>query len=161
MPVPAPLLVPYGALYPMLVDLTIRPISHQDRMEWMRMRLALWPETSAAEHEQEVDAFDPALVLVAERPAGGLAGFLELAVRPHAAGCRGPVPFIEGWYVDPDVRRRGVGRALVAAAEAWARQHGYREMASDTEVERSGSILAHQAVGFEVVERVVLFRKPL
>ena len=35
-----------------------------------------------------------------------------------ADGCTThPVGYVEGWYVDPDVRRKGVGKALVAAAE--------------------------------------------
>jgi aminoglycoside 6'-N-acetyltransferase I len=98
---------------------------------------------------------------VAARPGGGLAGFLELSVRSYAEGCTGPVPYVEGWHVDADVRRQGVGRALVARAEAWARERGYTEIASDTEVERAHSIRAHRALGFEEVERIVVFRKAL
>jgi hypothetical protein len=41
------------------------------------------------------------------------------------------VAYLEGWYVDRDVRRHGIGAALVHAAEAWARERGYRELASD------------------------------
>ncbi len=58
-------------------------------------------------------------------------------------------------------RRRGVGRALCEAFEAWARDRGCRELASDTWPENAASIAAHRRLGFEEVDRVVTFRKPL
>jgi GNAT superfamily N-acetyltransferase len=74
-----------------------------------------------------------AAVLVAERAdRGRLAGFTEVGTRLYAEGCdTSPVAYLEGWYVDRDVRRHGIGAALARAAEVWAREHGYRELASD------------------------------
>ncbi len=72
-----------------------------------------------------------------------------------------PVASLEGWYVDPDVRRHGVGAALVRAAEVWARTKGLKELASDTELANTDSQLAHAAVGFVEVERLVAYRKVL
>lgn len=102
-------------------------------------------------------------VFVAERPsAPGLCGFLEVGLRSYAEGCdSSPVPYLEGWYVDADARLGGVGRALVQAAEAWASTVGYTEMASDTELSNVASQQAHQALGYEEVERSVSFRKQL
>jgi aminoglycoside 6'-N-acetyltransferase I len=77
-------------------------------------------------------------------------------------GCASaPVPFIEGWYVVSTVRHRGVGRALVEAAENWARLRGFKEIGSDAVLENDVSHAAHQALGFDEVERVVCFRKSL
>jgi len=47
-------------------------------------------------------------------------GFLEVGLRSHADGCNPsrPVGYIEGWYVTEDHRRCGVGRNLLAKAEA-------------------------------------------
>jgi aminoglycoside 6'-N-acetyltransferase I len=63
--------------------------------------------------------------------------------------------------VDPDVRRRGYGGALLAAAENWARGRGYTEIASDALLDNSVSLEAHTRSGYEVVERIVQFRKSL
>jgi aminoglycoside 6'-N-acetyltransferase I len=49
----------------------------------------------------------------------------------------------------------------VQAAEAWARSHGLKEIASDTQLENAISIQAHTALGYEEVERLVCFRKAL
>jgi aminoglycoside 6'-N-acetyltransferase I len=59
------------------------------------------------------------------------------------------------------VRRRGVGRALLNAAEAWARDRGHTEMASDALIENAVSHAAHARAGYVEVERAVRFRKDL
>ena len=102
------------------------------------------------------------VVLVVPRVRAGLAGFAEVGTRSVAESCESsPVAFLEGWYVDPDLRRQGVGTALVQAAEAWARGKGFTELASDTQLANTGSQLAHAALGFVEVERLVAYRKVL
>jgi aminoglycoside 6'-N-acetyltransferase I len=89
-------------------------------------------------------------------------GFVELAIRPFADGCASrPVAHVEGWYVEADVRGRGLGRALLSAAETWARARGFTELASDTEVQNDGSLAAHLRCGFLETQRLIKFRKPL
>ena len=143
----------------------IRKITESDRADWVRLRDGLWPE-SLADHDGETRRYfearlDLPIVFVAE-VSGRIAGFLELDYRKYAPGCSSsPVPFIEGWYVEPDLQGRGIGRALVAAAEAHARAAGDDEMASDAELENADGIAAHRALGYQEVERVVCFRKPI
>lgn len=52
-------------------------------------------------------------------------------------------------------------RRAIPGLDRWARDHGYAELASDALLDNSVSHAAHQALGFEVVERSVHFRKPL
>ena len=147
-------------------DLTIRPVETRDRREWLRMRLAFWPDDGLT-HAAEVDAFfsdddDSWLTLVAECPDGGLCGFLEAGTRPFAEGCESsPVGYIEGWWVDPEYRRQGLGARLVSAAEAWARDLGLFEMASDADLANRPSRAAHAALGYAEVHQLVCFRKAL
>jgi aminoglycoside 6'-N-acetyltransferase I len=100
----------------------VRTVKPNDRVEWLRMRKALWDDCPDEQHEREIDEMlcgDTGVVFVAERPGGGLCGFLEADLRSRADGCEStPVGYIEGWYVDPAMRRCGVGRRLVDAAEA-------------------------------------------
>jgi aminoglycoside 6'-N-acetyltransferase I len=148
----------------------VRLLRSADRVEWLRMLAGLYPDSDAADHTPSVDAYIagtaldeliPSAVFVAERASEGLCGFLELSVRNYAEDCAGPTPYVESWYVDPDIRGQGVGRALVEAAEQWSREHGYREMASDALLDNHASHAAHRALGFEEVERTVHFRKRL
>lgn len=143
----------------------IRTYKDTDRAEWLRMRRALWDDCPDDQQEREIEeilASDLDDVFFAERPEAGLCGFLEVALRSRANGCDSmPVGYIEGWYVDPDVRRQGVGQALVEAAEAWARSKGCRQMASDAEHWNTVSHQAHAAHGYHETARLVLFKKDL
>ena len=101
-------------------------------------------------------------VIVADQGDGALAGFVEIGSRKYAEGCdTTPVAYLEGWYVDPEFRRTGLGARLIRAAETWALRHGFSEMASDTELDNDISEQAHIALGFEEVERQICFRKRL
>lgn len=144
----------------------IREIGPEDHDEWLRMRAALWPHSSPEELREETGLFFSGEreddVLVSPRQGGGLQGFVELSIRPYVDGCStNNVGYIEGWYVDPDMRGQGIGRELVRAAELWARSRGCTEMGSDTEFENEASQMAHQALGYQITERLVLFRKEL
>ena len=147
------------------MHMTIRTIVETDRADWARLRDALWPGSFAAQeaetHNYFANGAATPVVFVAEED-GHLVGFLELDFRRYAAGCSSsPVPFIEGWYVDAAFRGRGIGRALVKAAEAHVRDAGHHEIASDAELTNVDSIAAHRALGFEEIERIVCFRRSL
>ena len=145
----------------------IRSLELRDRRAWAEMRAALLPEEDAAElahetvkHFAGVKAAEE--VWVAEDVNGRLLGFLELWLRAYAEGCASsPVPYIEGWYVTAEARHTGVGRALVEAAENWARLRGYAEIASDALLQNDVSHAAHRSLGFEEAVRIVCYRKSL
>jgi aminoglycoside 6'-N-acetyltransferase I len=143
----------------------VRRARIQDRDEHARMRALLWPDEDAAELADELEQFlsDPKQVaFVAERETGGLCGFAEASVRPFAnSNDEAPCAFLEGWWVDEDARRLGVGRLLVAAVEDWAREHGFTELGSDALLDNTLGHAAHRALGFEERERVIYFRKRL
>lgn len=61
------------------------------------------------------------------------------------------VAAVHQYAVDPDLQGRGIGRALLAEAEAWAAAQGHRELAMDT-AEQAGHLLAlYQGLGYEPV----------
>jgi aminoglycoside 6'-N-acetyltransferase I len=101
--------------------------------------------------------------LLAIDDEGHAIGFAELALRgDYVNGTHGsPVGFLEAWYVAPEWRGCGVGRALIVAAEGWARTRGCAELASDALLDNTASHAAHAGCGFEETERVVYFRKVL
>jgi aminoglycoside 6'-N-acetyltransferase I len=149
----------------------VRPVEPPDAARWVAMRAALWPDQDhaslAAEVEQyfaaprrDVGAMPEAVFVAVKTGSHDLVGFAEASRRAYAEGCEtSPVGFLEGWFVAPEWRRRGVGRALVAACEAWARELGCREFASDALADNQVSADAHAALGFEEVEVIRCFRK--
>src|ERR1700753_3968511 len=98
--------VPYSAA---------RPYTPDDRQEWLRMRLQLWPEMDAETHLVDMEAWlatlDTAVCGLPRGSAGRqLAVFAEVGTRSVADSCEtSPVGYLEGWFVDPDMRREGVG----------------------------------------------------
>lgn len=144
----------------------IQLVQQKDRQEWLRLRCALWPDHKADELAKDIPEMlrrmDAEPVFVARMQDGGLCGMIEAGTRPHAPGCSTEqIGYIEGWYVDPEYRRRGVGRALVEAVESWAREKGCTEMASDTTDRYPLSPAAHQCLGYQPVKHVIHYRKSL
>ncbi|PYV58836.1 MAG: aminoglycoside 6'-acetyltransferase [Acidobacteria bacterium] len=152
-------------------DIFIRRAQLSDCDQLARMCEALWPDASAEQHARELALILegkpvttlPLIILVADVGDRMLAGFLEVDLRSHADGCNPsrPVGYIEGWYVAESYRTRGIGRKLLAAAEDWARSQGCIEVASDTWIDNEVSQRVHEALGYEVVDRCVHYRKTL
>ena len=147
---------------------TVRLAQPTDATAWLELRHALWPEGCRAEHQAEIERFiagaaeEPLAVLLAQDGAGYPVGLAELSIRTHAEGCLGDrVAYLEGWFVAPPARRRGIGRALIVAAEEWGRSQGCREFASDVQPGNDAGAAAHRALGFTAVGVGRCFRKDL
>lgn len=132
----------------------VRGIRAQDRAQVAEWKRLIW----AGE-----DSEDPGeRVWVWETTDATLGGFVSATVRAWAEGCSSaPVPYVEGWYVRADLRRTGVGRALIAAVEQWARSAGFSEIGSDAHLDNATSLRAHRRLGFRPTERLQFFCKSL
>src|SRR5262245_61466071 len=100
----------------------VRSVTEADSAAWLRLRQALWPEGESPSHGMEIEQFfagarsSPLAVLLAIDGSGATVGFVELSIRTYAEDCvTDRIAYLEGWYVVPEARRQGVGRALVAA----------------------------------------------
>jgi len=128
------------------------------------MANALFPDFAEEDDDdlRRTLAKEDAQVFVLDRRDGSLAGYVEAGTRSVADGCpTGAVGYIEAWYVDPEVRRSGHGRSLLKAAESWAREQGFSEMASDALLENDVSHAAHKRAGYIEVDKVITYRKSL
>ncbi len=143
------------------------PLQSIDDPDWLAMRLALWPDASADEHREEMAEFlaEPARFaqFLVRDDKGVACGFVEASIRQDYVNGTdtSPVAFLEGIYVKPGARRRGVARALVDAVSRWAGSLGITELASDASTRNRTSHAVHRSLGFEETERVVYFRKRL
>jgi len=144
----------------------VRMLEEQDSRGWLELRKLLWDELTEEEHLSEMlDIYshpDSQLILVAALEDGRVVGFMEASIRPFVEDCRSDhVGYLEGWFVDPEFRQQGIGRALVGAAEHWARDKGCDEMASDSEVGNELSLKAHLSLCYTETSRLVHLRKEL
>lgn len=143
-------------------------ISQADRSQLAQLTdlaIKLWPEHEHRELEKDlagIYARDDAAFFLAyweETPIG----FAQCQLRrDYVEGTESsPVGYLEGIYVSESFRKRGIAKRLLEAAEAWAREKGCSEFASDCELDNSESLRFHLNVGFEEANRIICFTKKL
>ncbi|BBF70093.1 aminoglycoside 6'-N-acetyltransferase [Sphingomonas bisphenolicum] len=134
---------------------------------WARMRAALWPDASVADHHDDIADMmangGDLVAFVALDDRGDAIAFVEASLRrDYVNGCdTSPVVFVEGLYVTPAVRHEGIAKALIDAVAIWGQAMGCTEMASDADIGNLASHAFHRAACFVETERVVYFRKAL
>lgn len=134
-------------------------------VEWLDMRMALWPGNEHEEFMQDIEAIagsekENAYIC---RYGNEYAGFIELSVRhDYVAGSdSSPVGYVEGVYVKPEYRGKGIAAQLVKRGEEWAAEMGCTQMASDAELHNTISHDFHRGIGFTEVERIVCYIKDI
>lgn len=96
-------------------------------------------------------------VAVAPLSTGGLGGWIQVEERCCLeSGGQGE---IAGLVVDQAARRLGIGRALVEAGEAWARDRGLPRLTVRTQTFREDALAFYADVGFQEEKRQVVWRK--
>lgn len=97
-------------------------------------------------------------VMVAERE-GRVVALCHLYVRP--ALDKPPEVVVQALVVDQAARGGGVGKVLMAAAEAWAEARGFASVALASNVVRAEAHAFYEAIGYQRVATSHLFRKTL
>jgi len=94
---------------------------------------------------------------------GEAVAFLSLSLRSdYVEGTNScPVGYIEGLYVKPEFRRRGIAEQLIDHAKEWSGEYGCTELASDCNLENSASRAFHNDVGFTEVNKIVCYTMQL
>lgn len=146
------------------MEIVIRRATLEDKAAWFKMRKGIWPEAP----DEYLD-FDMDDILASDEDAvffaladGKPTGMIEARLRDYGEGCEtSPVGYLEGWFVYPEMRGKGVAGALTQAAEDWAREKGCTEMASDTWLDNEPGIRTHLKLGYFEAERLVHFVKQL
>lgn len=73
----------------------------------------------------------------------------------------GTVGYLEGVYVLPEYRKKGVAKTLVGYCEKWIKGKGCKEFASDCQMNNDGSYAFHLKIGFKEVNRMICFTKEM
>jgi GNAT superfamily N-acetyltransferase len=97
-------------------------------------------------------------VLIAEAD-GRAVGWLHAAIAEFIEA--EPFAVIAGLVVDRDYRRQGIGRLLIEAAEAWARERGCSLIRLWSSVARSDAHRFYERLGYANVKTQHAFAKAL
>jgi len=136
----------------------IVPVTFGNQDEWVKLCLALWPDSTPSEliHERIEGRFRNEFLYLKE---GVPVGFISLAVRrDYVEGAQtNPVGYVEGIYVRPECRRQGIAKELVEFAKQWTKDHGLTEIASDCERDNEASRVFHERMGFSEVNSIICY----
>ena len=137
-------------------------VKKENENAWAEMCVALWTELTVDEvlrmsHE---GLFKNEFLYFEGEEA---AAFLSLSLRSDyvegTTSC--PVAYIEGLYVKPEFRRRGIAEKFIEHAKEWSEQFGCAELASDCTLDNEGSQAFHKDVGFTEANRIVCYTMQL
>lgn len=147
------------------MPISIRPVLRTQFPEWLRLREAVYSGIDRAFHEAEMEIYFSApdkTCLLAVDDGDRVFGMVEISLRNVVDGClSSPVGYLEGIYLEPEYRGRGLARRLIDAAEEWCRGQGCREIATDAELDNESAQQFHERLGFTETYRIVEYRKPL
>lgn len=90
-------------------------------------------------------------------------GFAQCQLRhDYVEGTKSsPVGYLEGIFVKDEHRKKGYAKELLSACEAWAKEQGCIEFASDCKIDNLNSFKSHMRMGFEEANRIICFTKSL
>ena len=148
----------------------IRPTDDDDRAGVLELAprlaegVAPWRDQAEAQLagrrwlEESLDAAkarDGAVLVAAD--ADGIAGVISVRASTHFTGERDG--YIGELVVAERASRHGIGRALIAAADAWARDHGLRNLTLHTGAFNTNARGFYAALGF--AEEEVRLTRPI
>jgi aminoglycoside 6'-N-acetyltransferase I len=145
--------------------MTIEALSTTNLKVFIELVLELWNDCDfdeELENYQTLIGSDTEICYLA-KIQGQYIAFIHLSTRhDYVEGADElPIAYVEGMYVEPNFQKQGIAKKLMRAAEDWAKQKGYKQIASDTSITNVASIEFHKKIGFTEVERIVCFIKDL
>jgi len=137
-------------------------VTKENENAWAELCVELWPDLtidSVLKMSYEGLFKNEFLYFEENEPIA----FLSLSLRSdYVEGTNScPVGYIEGLYVKPEFRRKGIAEKLIDHAKEWSETYGCTELASDCVLENTAGQAFHKAIGFNEVNRIVCFTMQL
>ncbi|HAM81907.1 aminoglycoside 6'-N-acetyltransferase [Ornithinibacillus bavariensis] len=130
-----------------------------------KLAMELWPGHDFMEFKQEFEEMlqtdkDRFLLYVVD---GEAVAFMHLSIRTeYVEGAdSSPTGYIEGVYVSPSYRRRGISTKLFHEGKKWLVEHGCKQVGSDMEIDNKDSYPFHISLGFQEAGRLITFIRDL
>jgi aminoglycoside 6'-N-acetyltransferase I len=141
-------------------------VAGQEQVESLtRIALELWPDHDLLEFKQEFEEMIPTnnnrfLLYVVDKEA---VAFMHLSIRTdYVEGSESsPTGYMEGVYVKPTYRRKGISTKLFHEGKKWLVQNGCKQVGSDMEMDNKDSYPFHMSLGFQEAGRIITFIRDL
>ncbi len=143
------------------MPITLRVARIQDAHDVARLTAQLGYDTTPAEAGARLTRIGSKWdqrFLIAEADCHAV-GWLHVVIAEFVEA--EPFAIIAGLVVDRDHRRQGIGRLLIDAAEAWARERGCSLMRVSSSVSRTEAHRFYEHLGYAKVKTQHAFAKPL
>lgn len=136
----------------MALDLVIRPARPDDSADMAELLTQLgYPHDGRQALERLREwAGEPRAIILLAQCGGAVVGFAAVCAIPHIQRS-GYIGRVMGLAVLDEQRRAGVGRVLLEAAEAWAREQGCVDMEITSNRRRDAAHAFYPARGYEDV----------
>lgn len=130
--------------------LIVRVASREDVEDLARLMTELGYLSSTEDMSQRLEQIsaDPSYCTLVAETGGKVLGMVGLHLERFYEKNE-PCARIMALVVGSEHRGRGVGRALISAAEAWARREGARDVMLTTHKRRAGAHDFYRSMGYE------------
>lgn len=148
----------------------IKTATKENSLTIAKLAIQMWKDNileELAEEFEELIAKEDAQVFLKYAPdlSGNsrVVGFAQCQLRyDYVEGTESsPVGYLEGIFIEEAYRGMGFAKELLDACQIWAKEKGCTEFASDCELDNTGSLKFHMAMGFEEANRIICFSKKL
>ena len=143
----------------------IRKAENKDLEALANLAVLMWKDSSISEliteFSEDIPKGENCLLLKFENDT--LIGFAQCKLRnDYVEGTNSsPVGYLEGIFIKEGYRNKGYAKELLNECEAWAKNIGCKEFASDCEIDNITSFEFHKAMGFTEANRIICFAKKL
>ncbi|MBC8589427.1 aminoglycoside 6'-N-acetyltransferase [Paratissierella segnis] len=133
--------------------------------ELSQMALDLWPENDLDDLKRDFEYILGHLsdkVFLAKVDDEYI-GFIHMSIRKDyvEGSASSPVGYIEGLFVKPEYRRKGVGSELYNAGVDWVKKKGCSEIGTDCTIRNNVSFEFLIDMGFEETNKMICFIKDI
>lgn len=137
------------------------PIAKKDFPLWQEMRREIYPILDPEYDRLEMEQIHASDIWFCWfiKDNGAPIGLVEMSSRNIVDGClSSPVAYLEGLYLKPEYRGRGLGTQAMRLVIDRCRDKGFSELATDAELENVRAQNFYSMLGFEETDRVVEYR---
>lgn len=143
----------------------IRKATILDLYAVVKLAILLWPDNEYEELQEEIKntLLNKEAVFFLYFDNDINAGFAQCRLRhDYVEGTdSSPVGYLEGVFVTPNYRNKGIATELLKQCELWSKENGCAEFASDCEITNTESYDFHMKYGFSEANRIVCFNKKI